>query len=119
MTHLAYGNMRIGTVAPKPGQVAADRIAGRVFDRIEHDRTLIKQNVAEEIRQGLLLRDAERADSGEATEQLMALIAASEVAIKAIEHGILQHFKPSMDTLVPLGELHRLTYRLKHARRDV
>jgi hypothetical protein len=100
----------------KPGQVAADRIAGRVFDRIEHDRTLIRQNVAEEIRQGLLLRDAEKADSGDAVEQLWAMIAASERAIEAIENGILQHFKPSMSTLAPLSELHMLTYRIKRAR---
>jgi hypothetical protein len=103
----------------KPGQVVADRIAGRVFDRIERDRTLIRQNVAEEIRQGLLLRDAEKTESAETAEQLTELLAASERAIEAIEHGILQHFKPSMTTLVPLSELHKLTCRLKHARRDV
>jgi hypothetical protein len=113
------GNDWFKAIEPKPGQIDADRIAGRVFDRIEHDRTLIRQNISEEIRQGLLLRDAEKANSGDAVDQLIALIAASEAAIKAIEDGILQHYKPSMNTLVPLIELHKLTYRLKQARCNV
>jgi hypothetical protein len=114
MTRLTRWDRYEATI--KPGQVDADRIAGRVFDRIEYDGTLIRQNVAEEIREGLLLRDAEKASSGDAAEQLMELIAASEKAIKAVEDGILPKHKPSMAVMAPLIELHLLTYRLKQAR---
>jgi hypothetical protein len=101
---------------PKPGQQDADRIAGRVFDRIEHDGTLIRQNVAETIREGLLLRDAETTENSDAVDQLMGLIAASEKAIEAIEKDIMPKIKLSMSTLDPLIELHQLAYRLKRAR---
>jgi hypothetical protein len=98
-----------------PGQDAADRIAGRVFDRIEYDGTLIRQNVAEEIRQGLLVRDAERTESGDA-DLLIQMINASEKALHAIEYSVLPHYQPGMSVMEHLGNLYQLTHRLKKQR---
>lgn len=100
-------------VMPKPAQDDADRIAGRVFDRIEYDGTLIRQSVAEEIRQGLLVRDAEKTESGDAADLLKQMISASEAAMRAVESGILPHFKPSMSTMMPIVDLFQLTHKLK------
>lgn len=70
--------------APAPD--FADRLAAKVFDRIERDRSLILQNVAQEIREQLILHGPAPGPDAGAVDELVRT--AAHMCAEINSHGL-------------------------------